>query len=198
MSEYEKTLKIFRERIYEPLGEILSKKGDEGFVSDGVGLVKKIFEESPTIFDSLLTKEAAEGYTRKKVICDNGRHAARCMEWASDAKSPVHEHGGRVCFDIVLEGKIEVVDYEPKKIEDKSSRGEALYELIEKSRYSASRGEFVVVDPFKNSFEAHAVSSPDGKSKSLHFYPIDHRSIYIYQAQGENLFRKVSHSLADD
>lgn len=183
---------LFREKVYEPLGKILDAEGDRGFVTKGPPLVAAFYEEHREILEQLATKPALHGYTRKKVICDNGRHAARCMEWAPDAVSPVHEHGGHVCFDIVLQGAISVTDYRPRHVEGD------VYELEEVRQYTARPGEFVTVDIFADDFEAHVVKGAHERSKSLHFYPIDHKALYIYEPMGEGRYKKVLHPVADD
>ncbi len=190
----EEILNQFRELIYNPLGQISASEGDMGFVSKGPQIVADVYAKEPELFATLATKHAEEGYTRKKVICDNGKHAVRCMEWAPDAISAIHEHGGRVCFDIVLEGVLEVIDYRPHAIAGEKE----LFFLEEVRRYEAHMGEFVIIDPFTNDFEAHTVVNLHTTSKSLHFYPIDHRSMYIYQDLGDNTFSRVEHPLADD
>jgi hypothetical protein len=190
----EDAIQLFREGIYEPLGKVLEGEGDQGFVTKGPEIVRAFYGAHPDVLENLATKHAESGYTRKKVICDNGRHAARCMEWAPGAISPIHEHGHRVCFDIVLSGELTVVDYRPHVADEK----ENLYRLEEVRRYTAKKGEFVVVNPMATDYEAHDVTTVGERAKSLHFYPVDHRDIAVYEPAERGLYRKVTRSLADD
>jgi len=182
---------IFRKEVYEPLGEILKKEGDQGFIKKGPSLVKKFYKKYPGELCCLETKPAQSGYTRKKVICDNGRHAVRCMEWCPDTKSLIHEHGGRPCFDIVLGGEIDVVDYQPQKQKDGNFK-------LEKTReYTVGVGNFVTVDPTNGNSEVHEVINHKERSKSLHFYPIDHRYLGIYKKTKKNSGDLYEHIVCD-
>jgi len=173
-------IEVFRKEVYKPLGDILKEEGDGGFIKKGPDIVFSFFKKHPQKLYSLKSKYAEEGYTRKKVICDDGLHAVRCMEWCPNAVSPIHEHGGRPCFDIVLEGELDIVDYSP-------NREGNLFRLVEKKRYSVSVGDFVKVDPFKGG-EIHEVINGRVRSRSLHFYPIDHRSLGLYKRRKDGLF----------
>lgn len=184
-------LSLFRKKMYEPLGRILDEEGDEGFITEGPTLIQAFYQAHRNVLEHFTTKHAESGYTRKKIICDDGRHAVRCMEWAPSATSPIHEHAGRPRFDIVLEGYLEVTDYEPKS--EKSDH----YTLKETDSYSAGVGELVVVNPFKNS-EVHKVVSPRGRSKSLHFYPRDHRILGVYKPVSGDVYKRVEESVPDD
>jgi len=146
-------LDLFRQEVYERLGRILEEKGDEGFILEGPKIVSEFYSKHPGFFEKIETLPAIERYTRKKVICDDGKHAVRCMEWAPDSKSPIHEHGGRPCFDIVLSGELEIIDFDPKKVEGTEDE----YELIEIHRYDVKVGEFVIIHPQKTGNELHAV-----------------------------------------
>ena len=187
-------LELFRQEVYEKLGKILEERGDQGFISEGPKIVAKFYEKHSDIIKNFETKHTESGYTRKKVICDNGKHAVRFMEWYPKSVSPIHEHGGRPCFDIVIEGVLEVGDF--KAVKNKDGGNE--YKLEEVKRYKAKPSGFIIVDPKKTGMEIHIVKSLNEKSRSLHFYPIDHRSIGIYISNGDGTFRRENHSLDDD
>lgn len=183
---------LFREEVYERLGTVLSNEGDEGFITKGPGIVKEFYTKHPEIFQSLETKHAESGYTRKKVICDNGKHAVRFMEWSHGSESPIHEHGGRPCFDIVIEGELVITDLKATKIDEEDK-----YKLEEVKKYTVGSGEFVIVD-HREEIEIHIVKSPNGKSKSLHFYPIDHKSVGVYVKGSDGNFKREEYPLPDD
>jgi len=187
-------LDLFRQEVYEKLGKILEESGDEGFISEGPKIVSEFYKKHTNIMEKFETKHAETGYTRKKVICDNGKHAVRFMEWCPDSKSPVHEHGGRPCFDIIIDGELEIGDFKQVKLKDTKNE----YKLEEIKKYKAGVGEFIIVDPEKTGIEIHIVMSPNGKSRSLHFYPIDHRSVGVYEKIDNGNFLREEHSLPDD
>lgn len=188
---------MFREMVYDPLGYILDVEGDEGFITKGPRLLKEFYKEYSNFLETLATKHAEEGYTRKKVICDDGlegrhSHAVRCMEWAPGAKAPIHGHGGRPCFDIVLVGFIDVIDYAPSRVKDD------VYTLKKIREYRVHPGDLVIVNPFVDKSEVHAVMSPEERSKSLHFYPIDHSSLGVYESVSDGHYRRVEHAVSRD
>ena len=185
-------LKLFRKDVYEPIGRILDSVGDAGFITEGPLVIEDFYKRHREILESFGTKPAIRGYTRKKIICENGRHAARCMEWAPDAVSSIHEHGGRPCFDIVLEGRLKIVDYFPERIEGN------LFELREVNKYEVGPGEMVLVNPIKDKSEVHMVMNSGVRSRSIHFYPIDHRFLGVYETVGEDKYRKSKRAVSDD
>ena len=172
-----------RKEVYEPLGEILKNKGDDGFISEGPKLLKTFYDKNCANMNAIESDHAEYDYTRKRVICENGLHAIRCMEWAPGASSAIHEHGGRPCFDIVLEGELEIIDYFVEHIEGEK------YNLTEIKRYSAQIGDLVIVNPIDSNSEVHTVVNGSRRSRSLHCYPIDHQSLGVYTSEGDYYVR---------
>jgi len=191
MKEAEAILEI-RNCIYNPLGYILEKEGDRGFINHGPDIVKSLYRERPEIFSSLVSAHAESGYTRKKVVYDDGKHVARIMEWCPKCNSHIHGHGGRVCFDIVLQGELVAINFMPTKLHDN------VYILEELPRETALPGECLIVNPYESKSDVHMIISPNERSKSLNFYPIDHRSVGIYVPNGDASYNRKNHILSDD
>ena len=173
---------LFRLEVYDKLGEILNNFGDNGFISIGPKIIKDFYNKHREFFRQFETIHVDSGYTRKRVICDNKKHASRFMEWSPNCVSPIHEHAGRVCFDIITEGKMLVINFRSIKIGENEE-----YKLEEINRAFASPGDVVIVNPQKMGSDIHIVLSPYGTTKSLHFYPIDHKTIGIYKPKDHNL-----------
>lgn len=181
------------EELYEELGALL-EQGDDVFVTDGPELLKDAIEQ-PGFFDGVETEHAQPGeYTRTKVIDKPGRHVIRYMEWPPEFSLLPHEHHGRPCFEVLVDGLLSVVDMEPQP------RGDDRYTMEVVGTETARPGDSAVIDPRKN--EVHAVYSPV-RSRSLHVYPEDNYHAYGYvldddTGQERDIYRRERFELRDD
>jgi hypothetical protein len=149
--------------LYEQLGELL-EQGDDVFIEEGPALLEDAIEQ-PGFFDGVETEHAPPGeYTRAKVIGEQGRHVIRYMEWPPEYSLLPHEHHGRPCFEVLVDGLLSVIDMEPQP------RDEDRYTMEVVGTEVTHPGESAVIDPREN--EVHAVYSPV-RSRSLHVYPED-------------------------
>lgn len=163
--------------VYEELGELL-EESDEVFVEEGPALLKDAMEE-PGFFEDVETEPAAPGeYTRAKVIGREGAHVVRYMEWPPEYTLCPHEHHGRPCFEVLVEGLLSVVDMEPRPVGDGTDAAETHYTMDVLDTEVTRPGESAVIDPREN--EVHAVYSPV-RSRSLHVYPEDEYFAYGYE-----------------
>jgi len=156
MEEVEAISEI-RKRIYDPLGYILEEEGDFGFIKHGPDIVKSLYNNEPELFSALAPVHAESGYTRKKIIYDDTKHAALLMEWCPNCLSPIHEHGGRVCFDIVIDGELQAINFKAERV------SESTYRLKKMSSYIVRPGECVIVNPFESKSDIHMISSQKGR-----------------------------------
>ncbi|WP_254535140.1 hypothetical protein [Halomarina litorea] len=155
---------------YERLGCLL-EEGDDAFVGRGPALLQAAIRD-PAFFDGVATDPAPPGsYTRRRVVGDPGRHVVRFMEWPPGFSLLPHEHHGRPCFEVLVEGLLAVVDMRADPVSD------GLYELTPLGTTVARPGDAAVVDPRVNG--VHAVYSPV-RSRSLHVYPSDEAHAYGY------------------
>lgn len=164
---------------YERLGSLL-EEGDDVFIERGPAVLRDALEE-PGFFDGVDTEHAEQGeYTRRKVVGEPGEHVIRFMEWPPGYALCPHEHHGRPCFEVLVDGLLSIVDFEAERIdggENESPDGEALFELSTCGTHTTEPGEAAVVDPREN--EIHAVYSPV-RSRSLHVYPEDNAAAHGY------------------
>lgn len=157
-------------RMYDELGELL-ERSDEAFIEEGPAVVKNAIAE-PGFFDGVTTAHAERGdYTREKVIGDPDGHVVRYMEWPPEYALMPHEHHGRPCFEVLVEGQLVLSDLAATTV----GENEYTFDVIETT--IADPGEAAVVDPREN--EIHAVYSPV-RSRSLHVYPDDNWESYGY------------------
>jgi hypothetical protein len=175
---------------YERLGDLLDR-GDDVFVEEGPAIVQAAVAE-PGFFDGVVSEYApAGGYTRRKVIGDPGRHVIRFMEWPPGFTLLPHEHHGRPCFEVLVDGLLCVVDMDAVAVEDDHYRLDVLGTTV------THPGEAAVVDPRRN--DIHAVYSPV-RSRSLHVYPDDKHFSYGYCLvdDGRDLFRRERFELKSE
>ncbi|PSQ11831.1 hypothetical protein BRC93_04085 [Halobacteriales archaeon QS_5_70_15] len=161
--------------VYDELGELLDR-GDDAFVEEGPALLEKAVQRDG-FFENVTTDPAApDEYTREKVIGDPGEHVIRFMEWPPEYTLMPHEHRGRPCFEVLVEGHLMLADMERTEVGDNEYTFDVLNSSITRP------GESAVVDPREN--EIHAVYSPV-RSRSLHVYPDDHWNAYGYVLSNE-------------
>ena len=167
--------------VYEQLGDLLDQ-GDDVLVEEGPELLKEAIED-PEFFEGVETEHADPGeYTRAKVIGEPGRHVIRFMEWPPGYELLPHEHHGRPCFEVLVDGLLSVVDMDPVPVGD----DEYVMEVCD-TEYTRP-GESAVIDP--RVCDVHAVYSPV-RSRSLHVYPDDNYHAYGYVLQDDDRERDV-------
>ncbi|EMA46608.1 hypothetical protein C448_05883 [Halococcus morrhuae DSM 1307] len=99
------------------------------------------------------------------------------MEWPPEYALMPHEHHGRPCFEVLVDGHLVLSDLKRTRIGD----NEYTFEVLETT--IAESGESAVIDPREN--EIHAVYSPV-RSRSLHVYPDDNYESYGYVLNDDN------------
>lgn len=149
--------------VYDQLGELLGD-GDDAFVEEGPAILAEAIEE-PGFFDGIEAEPADDSYTRAKVIGDPGEHVIRYMEWPPEYALMPHEHHGRPCFEVLVDGMLFLADMDAREVDD------GLYDLEVTGREVCEPGDTAVVDP-RNGSDIHAVYSPV-RTRSLHVYPDD-------------------------
>ena len=156
--------------VYDELGDLL-ERGDDAFVEEGPGILKEAITREG-FFENVSTDPAApDEYTREKVIGDPGEHVIRFMEWPPEYTLMPHEHHGRPCFEVLVEGQLLIADLERTQ----ESEGEYTFDVLDSA--ITRPGESAVIDPREN--EIHSVYSPV-RSRSLHVYPEDNWRAYGY------------------
>jgi len=163
---------------YERLCGLL-ERGDDAFIEEGPGILQSAIQD-PDFFDGVDTIHAdGDRYTRRKVVGRPEGPVIRFMEWPPEHALLPHEHHGRPCFEVLVEGRLFLTDFEPECLE--ADR----YLLDEREHEVCGPGDAGVVDPRTGS-DVHAVYSPV-RSRSLHVYPDDnyHAFGYVHQEDGD-------------
>lgn len=163
-------------RVYDRLGELLDR-GDDAFIEEGPAVVQEALTD-PDFLDGVRTEPAVDSYTRAKVIGEPDEHVIRYMEWPPEYTLMPHEHHGRPCFEVLVEGTLALTDMEPREIED------GRYRMDVGDITVCNEGEAGVVDP-RTGQDVHAVYSPE-RTRSLHCYPDDKFHSYGYVPEDES------------
>jgi hypothetical protein len=177
--------------LYDELGTLL-EDGDDRFIEDGPDLLQA-FMQKDGFFDGVDTIPAADGaYTRKRIIGggQEDRQVIRFMEWPPDHHLPPHEHHGRPCFEVLVEGELAVTDMERDHV-----AGDR-YRLTPIDQYTVTSGEAGIIDPRQT--DIHEVRTTE-RSRSLHVYPVDKETCTIYTRLDEDeLYHQEVVQLQDD
>lgn len=161
--------------VYDRLGELL-EQGDDAFVEEGPAVVRNALSD-PGFLDGVETEPAVDSYTRAKVIGGPGDHVIRYMEWPPEYSLMPHEHHGRPCFEVLVEGTLVLTDVDAVEVED------GRYELEPGEVTVCRQGDAGVVDP-RTGNDVHAVYSPE-RTRSLHCYPDDKYHSFGYVPEDE-------------
>lgn len=166
--------------VYDRLGDLLDR-GDDAFIEEGPAVVQDALS-NPAFLDGVEPEPAEDSYTRTKVIGDPGDHVIRYMEWPPEYTLMPHEHHGRPCFEVLVEGTLALTDMRPEQLEGDR------YELDPGAVTICRDGDAGVVDP-RTGHDVHAVYSPE-RTRSLHCYPDDAHYSYGYVLQDDDTYRR--------
>jgi predicted metal-dependent enzyme (double-stranded beta helix superfamily) len=129
-------------------------------------------------------------YARRLLYRDpQGRYTAVVMTWGPGQKTALHDHAGIWCVECVVDGRMEVTQY------DLLSESDGTYRFAPQSCVPASRGSAgCLIPPFEYHMLANA--SADGTSITLHVYggEMDHCNVFEPEANGA--YRRVTRSLS--
>jgi hypothetical protein len=124
----------------------------------------------------------AESYTRTCAYADD-RFEVLLLNWSRSAISGIHDHGGRHCWFLVLDGEVRVDDFV------RLDRGEVADLALLESRGSffLERGD---VDVRSERFDIHRVAAKTA-ALTLHVYarPLRAYGLYDYVAQRRHSVR---------
>lgn len=164
--------------------------GDSTFINNGPVLLKE-FLLKPGFFEGVETVPAiGKNYTRKKIIGEPNKHVIRFMEWPAGYFLLPHEHHGRPCFELLVEGLLMIDDWKVEKNSDD------YYTLEKIKEYTVKPGQAGVVDPAIT--QVHSVLSIE-RSKSLHVYPLDNPRTFCYENISCNgLYKRKEFELKKD
>jgi predicted metal-dependent enzyme (double-stranded beta helix superfamily) len=139
----------------------------------------------PARFESPL----AETYARRLLHRDpDGRYTVVVMTWGPGQKTALHDHAGIWCVECVVNGEMEVTQYELL-----AQDGDG-YRFSEQARVAACRGSAGCLIP---PFEYHTLANAhhDRSSVTLHVYGGEMDHCHVFEPAGDGLYRRVTRAL---
>jgi hypothetical protein len=163
--------------VYDRLAALL-EQGDDTFIEEGPSVLQAAIEEEG-FFEGVDTERACGEYTRNLVYREADGPVIRFMEWPPEYALMPHEHHGRPCFEVLVDGQLFLANMDIEEVEPEE------YTLDVVETEVCGPGDAGVVDP-RNGSDIHAVYSPV-RSCSLHVYPDDsHYGIGYIQTDDDN------------
>jgi 3-mercaptopropionate dioxygenase len=149
----------------------------ESLHCDGIPLDARFYQARP------------DTYARRLLHRDpGGRYTAVVMTWGPGQKTALHDHAGIWCVECVVDGTMEVRQY------DLMSDAGDEYRFEPRTRMTAERGAAGCLIP---PFEYHTLGNlrEDGPSVTLHVYGGDMDHCHIYEPTGSGAWRRVRREL---
>ena len=135
-------------------------------------------------------REPVEGtYARRLLHRDpSGKYTMVVMTWAPGQKTALHDHAGIWCVECVVDGNMEVAQY------DLTAERDGAFHFVRRNHVIAGRGTAGCLIP---PFEYHTLgNAADTASVTLHVYggEMDHCNVFEPAADGS--YRRVRKDLA--
>jgi predicted metal-dependent enzyme (double-stranded beta helix superfamily) len=132
----------------------------------------------------------ADTYARRLLHRDpEGRYTAVVMTWGPGQGTALHDHAGMWCVECVVDGEMEVRQYDLV-----AQEGER-YRFQPQSRIEAVRGSAGCLIP---PFEYHTLANrrPDGASITLHIYGGEMDHCHVFEPSDDGTWRRTERRLA--
>jgi predicted metal-dependent enzyme (double-stranded beta helix superfamily) len=129
-------------------------------------------------------------YARRLLHRDpDGRYTAVVMTWGPGQGTALHDHAGIWCVECVIDGRMEVHQY------DLVSESGGEYRFEPRTKITAERGAAGCLIP---PFEYHTLANlrSEGSSVTLHVYGGEMDHCHVYEPTGSGAWRRVRRDLA--
>lgn len=129
-------------------------------------------------------------YARRLLHRDpDGRYTVVVMTWGPGQKTALHDHAGIWCVECVVDGEMEITQYE--LISDDGGN----YRFTRQNCIAANRGAAGCLIP---PFEYHTLANarPDRSSITMHVYGGDMDHCHVFEPSGDGLYRRVTRALS--
>jgi predicted metal-dependent enzyme (double-stranded beta helix superfamily) len=136
-----------------------------------------------------LTRPRSDTYARRLLHRDaGGRYTMVVMTWGPGQKTALHDHAGIWCVECVVDGKMEVAQY------DLLSESGGAYRFEQRNRVVAGRGTAgCLIPPFEYHTLANAADTP---SVTLHVYGGEMDHCHVFEPTGDGSYRRARRDLA--
>ena len=131
-----------------------------------------------------------DAYARRLLHRDEqGRYTVVVMTWGPGQGTPLHDHAGIWCVECVVDGQMEVVQY------DLVGERAGTYHFTPQSRVTAERGSAGCLIP---PFEYHTLSNArsDAASVTLHVYGGEMDHCHVFEPTADGAYRRTTKPLS--
>jgi 3-mercaptopropionate dioxygenase len=156
-------------------------------------LVKAVLIESMrsgtlTVPESFRTARA-DTYARRLLHRDpSGQYTMVVMAWGPGQKTALHDHAGIWCVECVVDGNMEVAQY------DLTSEQGGVFRFEQRTRVVAGRGSAgCLIPPFEYHTLANAADTP---SITLHVYGGEMDHCHVFEPAADGSYRRVLKTLS--
>lgn len=138
--------------------------------------------------DGRFYRTKPDGYARRLLHRDDaGRYTVVVMTWSPGQSTPVHDHGGIWCIDGVVEGEVEVTQYELIEACDAAHRFE---------HRGAVRAGIGCTGSLIPPHEYHRMANPTSEPAiTIHIYGGEIRECNVYSPQRDGSYRRELRTL---
>jgi predicted metal-dependent enzyme (double-stranded beta helix superfamily) len=145
---------------------------------DGLPLPEAFYQSRPDTYARRLLHRDPEGL-----------YTAVVMTWGPGQGTPLHDHAGIWCVECVVDGEMEVRQYD--LLETRNDR----YVFEPQARIEAGRGTAGCLIP---PFEYHTLANrrADAASVTLHIYGGEMTHCHVFQPEGDGTYRRVQRQLS--
>jgi predicted metal-dependent enzyme (double-stranded beta helix superfamily) len=128
-------------------------------------------------------------YARRLLHRDpQGRYTVVVMTWGPGQKTALHDHAGIWCVECVIDGQMEVAQY------DLVAEEQGAFRFTEQSRVRAGRGSAGCLIP---PFEYHTLGNlSERPSVTLHVYGGEMDHCHVFEPDSAGTWRRVRKSLS--
>lgn len=129
-------------------------------------------------------------YARRLLHRDpEGRYTAVVMTWGPGQGTPLHDHAGIWCVECVVDGEMEVRQY------DLVEERDATYRFEPQGRIEAVRGMAGCLIP---PYEYHTLANrrAEASSVTLHIYGGEMTHCHVFEPQQDGSYRRIQRQLS--
>ena len=138
---------------------------------------------------SRYTRPVEGSYARRLLHRDaDGEYTIVVMTWGPDQKTALHDHAGIWCVECVVDGNMEVAQY------DLMSETDGAFRFEQRNHVFAGRGSAgCLIPPFEYHTLGNAAETP---SVTLHVYGGEMDHCHVFEPAADGSYRRVRKDLA--
>lgn len=153
------------------------------------GILQESLRSNALVLPSRFHTPRSDTYARRLLHRDPaGRYTIVVMTWGPGQGTALHDHAGIWCVECVVEGNMEVAQYELVSEEGGTFR------FIQRSRVHAGRGSAGCLIP---PFEYHTLANAaDALSITLHVYGGEMDHCHVFEPSPDGAYRRLTRALS--